>query len=145
MDTSRRSAWLTRAYRCDAALAFAHDGIAQDADARDLDFDHIPIFHVLRRPIGAHPQDVARVQRQVLTHAADKLAHAENRIFDGIAEHLLAVEPNRDLDVVGVESSDDPRAHGLEGVGVLAAPERPIAALPGALADVIPNRGAEHI
>src|SRR3712207_7226609 len=38
----------------------------------------------------------------------------------------------------------DPGPHRLEGVGVLGAPERAVAPLPGALADVVAHRVAEH-
>jgi hypothetical protein len=86
------------------------------------------------------------MEREVLAHAADELPDAEDRVLDGVGEHLPAVEPDRHARVVGVEAGDGPRAHRLEGVGVLAPPELAVAALPGALADVVadpePDRGS---
>src|SRR5262245_19304823 len=77
------------------------------------------------------------MEREVLAHAADELADAEDGVLPDVGEHLLAGEPDGDAEVVGVETGDDPRAHGLEGVGVLAPPEGAVAALPGALADIV--------
>src|SRR5262245_16133577 len=65
------------------ASALSHDRIAQDADVRDLDLHDVAVLDVLRRAVRAHPEHVARVERQVLTHAADELAHAENGVLDG--------------------------------------------------------------
>src|SRR5215510_7431217 len=134
-----------RQTRAAHALAFSHHGVAQHAGVRDLALHEVAVLHVLGGAVGAHPQHIARMEGEVLTHAADELAHPEDRILDGVGEHLLAVEPNDDAEGVRVEAGDDPWPHGLEGIRVLAPPERAIAALPGALADVVAYGVAEDI
>src|SRR5262245_57058590 len=119
-----------------AGSALANDRVAQDTDLRHLHLDDVAVLHVLGGTVGAHPQDVPGVERQVLANPADELADAEDRILDGVREHLLAVEPDGHVQVVRVESGNDPRPHRLERVGILAAPEGPVVALPRALADI---------
>src|SRR5215470_18892982 len=81
-------------------LAFLHHRIAQHADAWHLNFYHIAILHVLRGTVGAHPQHIARVERHILTHAADVVAYTEDGIADLIGKHLFAIEPDGDLEVI---------------------------------------------
>src|SRR5262249_22795846 len=140
------SAVLPRSPRSTAAGLGLPDGPgAPKAHLRPLHLNHLPPPPVLGRAVGAHPQHIAGIECQVLAHPADELAHAEDRVLHGVAEHLLAVEPDRDTQVVRVEAGDDPGSHRLERVGVLAAPEGPVVALPGALADVVAEGGAEDV
>ena len=97
-----------------------------------------------RSPIGAHPQHVAGVQREILAHPADELAHAENGRLHGILTHL-AVEADGDAQVVGIEVRHNPWTHRLKRISILATPERSVVALPGALADVVADGVAEHV
>src|ERR1700704_1442926 len=62
-----------------ARLTFSHHGVPQHADARDLYLHHVTVFHLLGGAVRAHPDHVARVEREVLAHAADELAHPEDR------------------------------------------------------------------
>src|SRR5258705_3603601 len=125
--TSRSRCGSSGSRRAAGWLALPDDRVAQHADARHLDLDHVTVLHVLGRAVGAHPQHVARIEREVLAHATDELTHAEDRVLDGVGEHLLAVEPDRDAQIVRVQPGDDPRAHRLERIGVLAPPERAVA------------------
>src|SRR5262249_32152149 len=59
-------------------LAFPDHGVAQHADARHLHLHHVAVLHVLGRPVRAHPQHVARVERQVLAHPADEFPDPED-------------------------------------------------------------------
>src|SRR6185312_9951326 len=54
-----------------ALALFPHQRVPEDADAGDLDLAHIAVLEVFRRALSAHPHHVARVERQVLRHAAD--------------------------------------------------------------------------
>src|SRR5215510_12660663 len=67
-----------------AGLPLAYDRVAQDADLRHLHLDDVAVLHVLGGTVGAHPQDVPGIERQVLAHPADELADAEDRILDGV-------------------------------------------------------------
>src|SRR5262245_29605428 len=70
-----------------AGLVLPDDRVAQDADLRHLHLDHVAVLHVLGRAVGAHPQHVAGIERQVLAHPADELPNAEDRVLDGVGEH----------------------------------------------------------
>jgi hypothetical protein len=62
---------------------------------------------------------------------------AEDHAARVVAGHSLAVDPHFDHLVHRIDAGDDLGPHRLEGIAVLGAPERAIAALPAALADVV--------
>src|SRR4030095_10488931 len=127
----------------DPPLALSHHWVAKHADARDLDLHHVTVLDVLGGVVRAHPEHVARMEGEILAHAADELAYPEDRVLDGVGEHLPAVDPDVDAEHVGIKAGNDPRAHGLEGIRVLSSPEGPVVALPDTLAHVVADGVAE--
>src|SRR5215472_9791342 len=99
--------------------AFAHHRVAERADPGDLDIDRVAVLDVLRRAFGAHPDDVARVKRQVLRHPADEGRGPEDHAVGLNADLFATVYPHDRLRRVEVEIGFDPGPHRLEGVGVL--------------------------
>src|SRR4029077_14882426 len=107
----------------------AHERVRKRADAGDLDLADVAVLQVLRAALGAHPNDVAGIERQVLRHAADELGDPVDHVVGAEMVGDLAVDPYGRLGLVEVEIGLDPWPHRLEGVGVLGAPQGPVAAL----------------
>ena len=68
------------------------------------------------------------------------MRQAEDHLARVVLGHGAAVDPHGDLLRHRIDSRNHDRAHRLEGVEVLAAPQGAVAALPGALADVVAER-----
>ena len=101
----------------------------------DFDLAHIAVLHVGGGALGAHPDHVAGIQRQVMRHRHQEIHHAEEHVVGAELDHLLAVHPHLGDQAFQIDIGLDPRPHRLERIGVLGAPQRAIAALPRALAD----------
>src|SRR5271165_105413 len=134
----------TTTSRCMSISALPYHRIAQCADAADLDLADIAVLHVLGGAFGAHPQHVAGIQRQIARHRHQEIDHAEHHVIGRERDQLLAVQPHLGDQVVQLHVGLDPRAHRLERVGVLGAPQSAVGLLPGAFAHVIADRVAEH-
>src|ERR1700733_14442423 len=130
--------------RCVFMSVLPHNRIAQCADAADLDLADIAVLHVLGGALGAHPQHVAGIQRQVLRHRHQEVDHAEYHMVGLERDQLLAVQPHLGDQVVQLHVGLDPRAHGLERVAIFGAPQRAVALLPGPLAPVVADREAKY-
>src|SRR5919109_2556349 len=79
------------------------------------------------------------MERAVPADLSDMASRVEKHVPGVELYAYLAINPYRGLQVVGVEVSGDPGAHGLEGIGVLRTPQGAVLKLPGALADVVAN------
>src|SRR5215472_136486 len=134
----------TTTSRCMSMSALPHDWVAQRADAADLDLADIAVLHVLGSALGAHPQHVAGIQRQIARHRYQEVDHAEHHVIGREHDQLLAVQPHLGDQIVQFHVGLDPRPHRLECVGVLRSPQRTVGLLPGALAHVIADRVAQH-
>src|SRR6266511_1925297 len=120
-----------------ASLLFGHHVVPEGADAADLDLHHVPRPHVRGGALRTQPDDVPRVERAVPADLGDMAGRVEKHV-PGVELHVdLAINPYRGLQVVRVEVSGNPGAHGLEGIGVLRTPQGAVLKLPGALADVV--------
>src|SRR6516165_3523524 len=117
--------------------------VGKRSDAVDRDLGNLARDHG-RRLVCSQPQHVAGAQRDVAGHHADEVVGVEEHVAGGEGGLYLAVDPYLGGRRKRVGSGDDPRPHRLERVTVLAAPERAVAALPAARADVVPDRPAEH-
>src|ERR1044071_6157507 len=122
----------------------AYDRVAQGADAGDLDFADVAMLQVARPAVRPHPDDVARIQRQILRHPAEELGDAMDHVVGRETVGDLVIDPHDRLRRIEVEIGLDPRPHGLERVGVLGAPQGAVAPLPSALAHVVADGPAEH-
>src|SRR5262249_55428794 len=121
-------------------LLAGHDGIAQHADALQLDLDHITPADPRRLAGRAGEDQVAGVQRDV---AADE-AHGRGDVMDEPARPLLllllAVNPRAQHEIVVIQARGDIRTDRAERIGALRAPPLHVLALrvilPVALADI---------
>ena len=118
--------------------------VAQGADAGDLDLDHVARLDVGRGAVGAHPDHVARPQREIFRQLHDERLDAEDHVVGVEAAGLLAVDLDDGFHLVEIDIGLDPRSHRLEGVGILGAPQPAIGLLPAALADIVADGVAEH-
>src|ERR1700722_14772204 len=57
---------------------FSHHRVAQRSDPFDFYLDPIAMLHIRSGPLGAHPDDVARIQRQARRHVDQKIDHTED-------------------------------------------------------------------
>jgi hypothetical protein len=83
------------------------------------------------------------MEGDILAHRADVALDPEQHVVGGKLDRLLAVDADLGVQRVEVDVGFDPRPHRLEGIGVLGAPEGPVAFLPGTLADVVADGVAE--
>src|SRR6516162_8261384 len=123
---------------------FGYEAIAERADAGDLDFDHVAGFDIRRRAVGAHPDHVARPQREIFCELDDERHDSEDHVIGLEATRFLAVHLDDGFHPVEIGVSLDPGTHRLEGIGILGAPQPAIGLLPGALGDVVADRVAEY-
>src|SRR5690606_17842428 len=93
--------------------------------------------------VGAHPDHIAGIERQMPGHRADEGRDAEQHVVRAELGRCLTIQADSGLEGIQIHVRLDPRPHRLERVGVLGAPEGPIRSLPGALGDVIANRVSE--
>ena len=78
-----------------------------------------------------------------MRHPADELGDAVDHVVGAEFVRFLVIDAHDRHRLVEVEIGLDPRPHRLEGVAVLGAPQRPVLALPGALAHIVADRPAE--
>ena len=104
-------------------LLLGHHIVPEGADAADLDLHHVPRPHVRGRALRPQPDDVPRVERAVPADLGNMAGRVEEHV-PGVELSLhLAINPDRGLQVVGVEIRGDPGAHRLEGIRVLGPPQ----------------------
>src|SRR6266851_9391421 len=131
---------LTRAVRCShigpSPLLLGHHRVPEGTDAADLDLHHVPRPHVRGRALRPQPDDVPRVERAVPADLGNMAGRVEEHVPGVELDLYLTINPDRGLQVVGVEVRSDSGAHGLEGIRVLGPPQGAVLDLPGALADV---------
>src|SRR5882672_4655254 len=119
--------------------------VGENADRLVRNLDEVAVLQRrLGRPVAAEPDDVVGPQRDVARHARDVARHAEDHAPGVVARYRAAVDAHLDHLVHGIDAGDDPRPHGLEGVGAFRAPQRAVGLLPGALADIVAERVAAH-
>src|SRR5215472_726028 len=104
----------TTTSRCMSISALPHHRIAQCANTADLNLADVAVFHVLRGPLRAHPQHIARIQCQVLGHRHQEIDHAEDHVVGRKRAHLFAVQPHLGDQVLQLHIGLDPRPHRLE-------------------------------
>jgi hypothetical protein len=84
------------------------------------------------------------IQREIFGQFDDERHDAEDHVVGAEAAGFLAVHLDDGFHLVEVDIGLDPRAHRLESVGVLGAPQAAIGLLPGAFADIVADGVAEH-
>ena len=62
----------------------------------------------------------------------------------GMMQAVKRFDPDRGFHFIEIDRGLDPRAHRLEGVGVLGSPQAAIGLLPGALRNIVADGVAEH-
>ena len=124
--------------------AVGNEFIAQGADAGDLDLDDVTGLQVRRGAVGAHPDHVARPQREIFRQFHDEGLDAEDHVVGAEAIAFLAVHLHDGFHPVEIDIGLDPGAHRLEGVGVLGPPQPAIGLLPATLADIVADGVAEY-
>src|SRR5512134_2504300 len=99
-------------------------GIAQGADSRNLDLNHVAGVDLLYSTRGSGEYDVAGVQGGVLADAAHDGVAVVNHAGGAAPVRLASVQAGDDFEVMGVHVGFDPRTHGAEGVAALLTPVR---------------------
>ena len=102
------------------------------------------MHQVRRRAIRPHPDHVAWVKRHVRRHRRDVMRDAEDHIIGFEPQVFAAVDAHDSVHGIQIDVGLDPGAHRLKCIGILAAPECAVAALPGTLANIIADGVAEH-
>src|ERR1043166_6388099 len=87
------------------------------------------------RALCPQPDDVPRVERAVPADLRNMAGRVEEHVPGVELDLDLAINPDRGLQVIGVEIRGDPRAHRFESIRVLRPPQGAVLDLPGALAD----------
>src|SRR6516162_11090862 len=123
--------------------AFAHYRIAEGADAGDFDLDRVAMLEVLRGAFGPHPHHIAGLECQILRHPADEGGGSKKHVVGLEADLLCSVDADPGFGRIEIKIGLDPRAHWLEGVGVLGAPQGAVVGLPSAFAHVVTDRPSE--
>src|SRR5258708_11351714 len=120
-------------------------GVTQRPDPRNLYLDHVSRGHVLGNAIGSEPDHVPRLQGAVLGDVVDMGRNVEQHVpgVELVDDHSVYADGRPH--VLRIETGNDPAPHRLAGVAVLAAQQGRILPLPGALANVIADRPAEHV
>src|SRR6266516_191712 len=127
-----------------ASNLLRHEPVSQRPDPRNVDLDDVAGLQVGRGAVGAHPDHVARPQREIFGQFDEERHDAEDHVVGMKTAGLLAVDLDAGLHFVEIDVGLDPRSHRLEGVGVLGPPQPAIGLLPAALADIIADGITKH-
>jgi predicted TIM-barrel fold metal-dependent hydrolase len=123
----------------------ARNGISQNADAGNLDLDHVTCFHVRRGSFGSHPDHIAGLEGCIFADRADEVFDAKQHFRCLEARFFVAIEADNCLGGAEVEIGFDPRADSIKAVGILGPPGSAIAFLPAPFGDIVPDRIAKYV
>src|SRR6516164_5070913 len=132
------------ARRTSASSLLGHEAVAQGSDPRNFNLDHVASLEVWRGAVSAHPDHIARPQREIFRQLDDERHDAEDHVVGLEAARLLAVDLNDGLHAIEIDVGLDPWAHRLEGVAILRTPQAAVGLLPGALGNVVADGVTEH-
>src|SRR5216683_3840924 len=83
---------LTVSTKLNSLIGCGDEGVAQRADAGDLDFDRIARLQIWRGAVGPHPDDVAGIEREIAGHRRNVGRHAEQHVVGRKARGYRSVD-----------------------------------------------------
>lgn len=89
------------------------------ADADNFHLNNVPCLERRGIAVGAHPYDIAGIERQVAGHGANEGRDPEQHVVGSEVCRYFPVHSDRRFCSVEIKVGLDPRTHWFESVGVL--------------------------